>query len=244
MMLSNGIPVKQGLYDPNMEKDSCGVGFVANIKGVRTHEILKQTLEILANLKHRGAVGADATTGDGSGIMLQIPDVFLKKECEKLGILLPDTNSYAVGMIFLPQEPNARLFCEGIVERILREEDQRLLGWREVPVKENACGELAIATRPVVMQVFVDINGQSKIEFERKLFVVRKRIQNAIRTIERPYTESFYICSFSSSMIVYKGLILGSQLDAFYPDLQDETITTSIAVVHERYSTKSFLVTR
>lgn len=239
-MARYGFPEKQGLYDPEMEKDNCGVGFIANVKGAKTHIILKQALEILKNLKHRGAVGADATTGDGSGITIQIPHEFFKKETKKLGIGLPDEGNYAVGMIFLPQEPNARLFCEGIVERILSEENQKLLGWREAAVNENACGELARATRPIVMQIFIDKNGQSEDEFERKLLVVRKSIQNTISNLKRPYTDSFYICSLSAGTIVYKGLILGYRLDEFYLDLQDAEVKTAIAVVHERYSTNTF----
>ncbi|WP_291632895.1 glutamate synthase large subunit [Clostridium sp.] len=239
-MIRYGFPQKQGLYDPNMEKDNCGVGFVANIKGVKTHNILKQSLEILKNLKHRGAVGADATTGDGSGVMLQLPHEFFRKETKKSDIQLPNDGDYAVGMIFLPQEPNAHLFCEGIVERILREENQKVLGWREVAVNESACGELARATRPIVMQIFIDRSDQCSDEFERKLLVVRKRIQTTLLELKRPYTENFYICSLSSSTIIYKGLILGYMLDEFYLDLQDETVKTSIAVVHERYSTNTF----
>ena len=239
-MSNFGFPDKQGLYDPEMEKDNCGVGFIANIKGIKTHNILKQALEILKNLKHRGAVGADATTGDGSGIMIQIPHEFFKKEIKKIGINLPDEGNYAAGMLFLPQEPNARLFCEGIVEKILSEENQKFLCWREVPVNVNACGQLARATRPIVMQIFIDKNNQSKDEFEKKLLVVRKRVQNTILSLKRPYTDSFYICSLSTSTIVYKGLILGNKLDEFYLDLKDEGLITSIAVVHERYSTNTF----
>jgi glutamate synthase (NADPH/NADH) large chain len=235
-----GLPEKQGLYNPIMEKDNCGVGFITNIKGKKSHYIVKQGLQILKNLKHRGAVGADASTGDGSGIMIQIPHDFFKKQTEKLGINLPDIGDYAVGMIFLPREPNARLFCEGVFERILREENQKLIGWREVPVNEKACGESARATRPAVMQVFIDRNGQAKDVFERKLLIVRKRVQKTIRDSKKPYTEAFYICSLSSSTIVYKGQILGYKLEDFYLDLLDETIKTSIIIVHERYSTNTF----
>jgi glutamate synthase (NADPH/NADH) large chain len=239
-MSNYGFPNKQGLYDPEMEKDNCGVGFIASVNGIKTHSILKQALEILKNLKHRGAVGADAATGDGSGIMIQIPHEFFKKKTEKLGIKLPDEGNYAAGMLFLPQEPNARLFCEGIVERIIREENQKFLGWREIPVDENACGKLARSTRPVVAQIFIDKNGYSKEEFEKKLLVIRKRIQNTISELKRPYTDSFYICSLSTGTIVYKGLILGYKLDEFYLDLKDEEMKTAIAVVHERYSTNTF----
>lgn len=239
-MSNYGFPNKQGLYDPEMEKDNCGVGFIASVNGIKTHSILKQALEILKNLKHRGAVGADAATGDGSGIMIQIPHEFFKKKTEKLGIKLPDEGNYAAGMLFLPQEPNARLFCEGIVERIIREENQKFLGWREIPVDENACGKLARSTRPVVAQIFIGKNGYSKEEFEKKLLVIRKRIQNTISELKRPYTDSFYICSLSTGTIVYKGLILGYKLDEFYLDLKDEEMKTAIAVVHERYSTNTF----
>lgn len=239
-MSNYGFPNKQGLYDPEMEKDNCGVGFIASVNGIKTHSILEQALEILKNLKHRGAVGADAATGDGSGIMIQIPHEFFKKKTEKLGIKLPDEGNYAAGMLFLPQEPNARLFCEGIVERIIREENQKFLGWREIPVDENACGKLARSTRPVVAQIFIGKNGYSKEEFEKKLLVIRKRIQNTISELKRPYTDSFYICSLSTGTIVYKGLILGYKLDEFYLDMKDEEMKTAIAVVHERYSTNTF----
>lgn len=235
-----GANERQGLYNPDMEKDSCGVGFIVNIKGEKSHDILKQGLQILKSLKHRGAVGADASTGDGAGILFQIPHEFFKKETEKLNIDLPKPGDYAVCMVFLPREPNARLFCEGILERIIKEEQQKLLGWREVPVNENACGESARATRPVVSQVFVDRKGQEKEAFERKLLIIRKRVQKIINEAKKPYTESFYVCSFSARTIVYKGQILGYKLEEFYKDLLDESIKTSIALVHERYSTNTF----
>ncbi|SHJ99379.1 glutamate synthase (NADPH/NADH) large chain [Geosporobacter subterraneus DSM 17957] len=235
-----GLPVDQGLYDPGMEKDSCGVGFIAHVKGQKTHDILTQGLQILKRLKHRGAVGADASTGDGAGILIQIPHDFLVQETKELGFTLPEPMDYAVGMVFLPQEPNARLFCEGIFERILREEGQKLLGWREVPINENACGISAKATRPVVSQIFIGRGNQPIEAFKRKLLVVRKSVQNAIRKANRPYTDNFYVCSLSMETIVYKGQILGYMLEAFYTDLQNELVKTAVAVVHERYSTNTF----
>ncbi|HYE83155.1 MAG TPA: glutamate synthase large subunit [Clostridia bacterium] len=235
-----GIYERQGLYNPDMEKDSCGVGFIANIKGKKSHDILKQGLQILKSLKHRGAVGADASTGDGAGILLQIPHDFFRKELKKINIKLPKPEDYAVCMVFLPREPNARLFCEGILERIIAEEQQKLLGWREVPVNENACGESARATRPVVAQVFIDRGGQKEEVFERKLLIIRKRAQKIIYDSRKPYTESFYVCSFSSRTIIYKGQILGYKLEEFYTDLSDDSIKTSIVLVHERYSTNTF----
>ncbi|SCY43071.1 glutamate synthase large subunit [Alkaliphilus peptidifermentans] len=239
-MNTNMYPERQGLYNPSMEKDSCGVGFIVNINGYRTHEILHQGLQILKNLSHRGAVGADSATGDGSGISIQIPHEFLKKEANKINITLPNMGDYAVGMIFLPREPNARLFCEGVLERIIREEGQSLLGWREVPINEDACGESARATRPVVAQIFIDRRGQSLDAFERKLFILRKQVQNIIMKKNKPYTDGFYICSLSTATVVYKGQILGHKLDEFYVDLLDARVKTSIALIHERYSTNTF----
>lgn len=235
-----GLPEKQGLYNPAMEKDSCGVGFITNIKGIRSHNTLIQGLQILKNLKHRGAVGADASTGDGSGILFQIPHRFLKDELGNHSIYLPPPGDYAVGMIFLPRQPSARLYCEGALERILREEGQTFLCWREVPVDTHACGESARATRPVVAQVFIARDGQDRDLFERKLLIVRKRAQNDIARSERPYIDNFYVASLSSKTIVYKGQIMGYRLGDFYLDLQDERVETAIALVHERYSTNTF----
>ncbi len=234
------LPYQQGLYNPEMEKDSCGVGFIANINGSKCNSILTQGLQILKSLKHRGAVGADASTGDGSGVLLQIPHAFLRDEALKLGIRLPEAGDYAVGMIFLPRQPNARNYCEGLVERVLREENQTLLGWREVPVNPYACGESARATRPVVIQIFIERGEQSEADFNRKLLVVRKRVQGIINEGKKPYTESFYFCSLSNKTIIYKGQIFGYMLEEFYLDLQDKRVETAIALVHERYSTNTF----
>lgn len=240
MIEKNGFPEKQGLYNPNYEKDSCGVGFIANIKGKKSHETLKQGLQILKSLKHRGAVGADSSTGDGSGILLQIPHMFFMGEAKKNDFTLSGEGQYAVGMVFLPRHPSARLFCEGVFERIIREEGQILLGWREVPVNVEACGESAKATRPVVTQIFIDKGNQEQAAFERKLLLIRKRVQSEIAKNKKPYTDSFYICSLSSRTIIYKGQIMGYKLEEFYVDLLDEKVETAIAIVHERYSTNTF----
>ncbi|MDF2545193.1 MAG: hypothetical protein K0R93_91 [Anaerosolibacter sp.] len=239
-MVQHGLPEKQGLYNPSMEKDSCGVGFVAHIKGEKSHEILQQGLQILKNLQHRGAVDADTNTGDGSGVLTQIPHEFFKEETKALSIDLPSYGDYAVGMIFLPREPHSRIFCEGVVERILKEEEQKLLGWRTVPIDEEACGEAARATRPVVVQIFIDRNGQARDAFERKLLMVRKRAQKLITDTQKPYTESFYICSLSTQIIIYKGLIAGCRLQEFYTDLSNPMMKTAIVMIHERYSTNTF----
>lgn len=239
-MNKNNFPEQQGLYDPNLEKDSCGVGFIANINGAKSNSILEKSLQILKNLQHRGAVGADPSTGDGSGIMLQIPHKFFKKETEKIELKLPEPYDYAVGMIFLPREPHIRLFCEGIFEKVLHQENQKLLGWREVPVDEKACGESARATMPVVIQIFIDRNNQPKNIFKQKLLVIRKQVQNLIENSKNLNTSGFYICSLSDSTIVYKGQILGHKLSEFYLDLQNPDVETAIAIVHERYSTNTF----
>lgn len=235
-----GLPEKQGYYEPSMEKDSCGVGFIVNVKGIESHDILRQALQIFKKLKHRGAVGADASTGDGAGILIQIPHEFLKNETKKFGITLPTKQNYAVGMLFLPQEPNARLYCEGLFERILREEGQKLLGWREVPVNDKECGVSARATRPVVSQIYIDRGSQPLDHFKRKLLVVRKRVQSEIKIANKPYTDNFYICSLSPDTIVYKGQIMGYKLQEFYLDLKSELVKTALAIVHERYSTNTF----
>jgi len=239
-VIRNGFPETQGLYKNDTEKDSCGVGFVTQMNGIKSNSVLKQGLQILKNLKHRGAVGADPNSGDGSGIMLQIPHEFFKKETKKINIALPGPGDYAVGMLFLPREPNIRLFCEGIFEKVLREENQKLLGWRQVPVNEKACGESARATRPVIVQIFIHRNGQSEDKFKQKLLIIRKRAQNLILGSNKPNTNIFYVSSLSDKTIVYKGLVLGFRLEEFYLDLQDEAIKTAIALVHERYSTNTF----
>lgn len=237
---SYGLPQKQGLYDPQFEKDNCGVGFVAHMKGNKSHTIIQQGLEVLVNLTHRGAVGADANTGDGAGILIQIPHAFLARETEKLGFTLPSEKEYGVGMVFLPQEPNARYFCEGVFEKVLKEEGLTLLGWRDVPVNERACGLTANGTRPTVHQIFIAKDGMTDTQFETKLYVVRNLVEDAIRKANHDYTEAFYICSLSSKTMIYKGQLLAHQIPDFFPDLQDESMVSAIALVHQRYSTNTF----
>lgn len=234
-------PKKQGLYNPIYEKDNCGVGFVANVNGEKTNAIIKNGLEVLKNLSHRGATGADSETGDGAGILFQIPHEFFKSALEEeVGINIPDENNYAVGMIFLPLEPNSRYYCEGVFERILREEGLTLITWRMVPVNENACGFSAQGTRPVVKQIFIEKNGEDTEAFERKLYIVRKKVEREIGESGKPYTETFYICSLSSKTIVYKGQFLAYQIEEFYLELKDERLKSSIATIHQRYSTNTF----
>lgn len=236
----NAGPQKQGLYNPITEKDSCGIGAVLDINGLPCHEIVSKALTILKHMKHRGAVGADATTGDGAGIMTQIPHLFFSEELEKLDLRLPEIGDYAVGSVFLPRVPQAKLYCEGILEQVIKEEHLKLIGWREVPMAISECGLSARATRPDIMQLFIKKNDYDSITFERKLLIIRKRAEKIIRESGRPYTDAFYICSLSSQTLIYKGQILGYKLDDYYLDLKDERYLSAMAIVHERYSTNTF----
>ncbi|NLM36312.1 MAG: glutamate synthase large subunit [Clostridiales bacterium] len=240
MMYGMGLPSAQGLYDPNNEKDSCGVGFVANIKGEKSHGLVKKALEVLNNLTHRGAVGSDPKTGDGAGILTQIPDEFFRICSESLGIKLPKAPNYGVGMVFLPREPAARLQCEGIFERIIEDEGQKVLGWRDVPVDNRVIGETAKGTEPTIRQIFVESTCSSQREFERKLYIIRKRTENEVNRLVKRGSEYFYVCSLSSRTIVYKGLFVAQQIKSYYIDLDDINFKSAIAVVHQRYSTNTF----
>jgi len=245
---SIGYPEKQGLYDPAFEKDNCGVGFVVNIRGEKTNSILKKGLKVLVNLTHRGAVGADPKTGDGAGILVQIPDELFRISCDNLGFELPKAGKYAVGMIFLPKEPALRFQCEGIFERIAEEEGQKILGWRSVPIDDRNIGDTAKGTEPIIRQIFLgssfeDISQNSddlQEEFERRLYIIRKRAEREVLKLVNRNTEYFYICSLSSRTIVYKGLLLADQIRGFYIDLQDINFKSALCLVHQRYSTNTF----
>ena len=188
-------PKKQGLYDPNFEKGSCGVGFIADINGKKTYDTVKNGLQILKNMSHRGATGADPDTGDGAGIMIQVPHEYYKSDLEKDNVVLPEPGEYGVGMIFFPMEPNARYFCEGICERIVEEEGQTVLAWRDVPVNDKACGVSAQGTRPIVEQLFIQNNESNEEEFNKKLYMIRKRIEAAIIDSTCKNKEMFFVCS-------------------------------------------------
>lgn len=236
---SNGYPSSQGVYDPINEHDSCGVGFIANIDGTPTHEIVTNGIKILENLMHRGAVGGDLATGDGAGILIQIPHDFFKNECRALDIHLPDPKRYGVGMLFMPRDTNAYDACRQIVEDCVALEGLTFLGWREVPVCVDAITGQAKAQRPVVMQCIIDGAEYCKDALERKLYVIRRCIekQSADISISKG---CFYISSMSCRTIVYKGLFTAPQLSAFYPDLGDVDFISAMAVVHQRYSTNTF----
>jgi glutamate synthase (NADPH/NADH) large chain len=241
-MSFNAIPAKQGLYDPRNEHDACGVGFIAHIKGHKSHDIICKGLEILKNITHRGAVGADPLAGDGAGILIQTPDAFLRAEAATLGITLPAQGHYGVGMLFLPRNPEHRATCEKIIEDAIKAEGQTLLGWRDVPVDNEGLGESVKAIEPYIRQVFVGRGDNCKDQdsFERKLFVIRKQIDNKIRDLDIAEGKMFYIPSFSSRTLVYKGMLLADQVGVFYKDLQDERMVTGLALVHQRFSTNTF----
>ena len=231
-----------GLYDPRFEHDACGVGLVANIKGVSSHDIVKKGIEALVNLGHRGACGADPETGDGAGILLQMPHEFFAQQAESAGIDLPGSGRYGVGMVFLPQGSEARRRCEEIIGTVVAREGQTLLGWRDVPVSPGAIGRLSAEVMPVIRQFFVlksaDIADESA--FELKLYVIRKSIEAAVQAEDGvDLADHFYVASLSSNKIVYKGLIMASQIEHFYNDLSDGSFKTSFALVHSRFSTNT-----
>ena len=233
--------VKQGLYDPQYEHDTCGVGVVANIKGAKSHEIIQKGLQVLINLGHRGACGADPKTGDGAGILLQMPHQFFSKKCARLGINLPPAGDYGVGMVFLPQDPAQRERCRGIFEDIVREEGQHLLGWRDVPVDSTGIGSHARDVQPHIRQVFVGRGPRTADEAHlgRKLYVIRKRVESAVEASGIEDVDAFYIPSLFTERIVYKGLLMADQITGFYQDLTDPDMVTSFALVHSRFSTNT-----
>ncbi len=235
-------PPAQGLYDPRHEHDACGLGFIAHIKGQKSREIVTQGLQILTNLTHRGATGADPLQGDGAGVLLQIPHAFFVRECASLGIALPEVGEYGVGMVFLPRDPGARAACEHEIERAVLAEGQEMLGWRDVPVDNRGLGEGPKASEPMIRQVFVGrgLSTPDVDAFERKLYVIRKRSGHAIRALGLTRANELYVPSFSAQTIVYKGMLLAHQVGEFYLDLQDPTLTSALALVHQRFSTNTF----
>ncbi len=236
-----GLPVEQGLYDPRNEHDACGIGFVVNIQGEQSHEIILKGLQILINLAHRRACGCDSETGDGAGILIQIPHKFFARECADLGFTLPPVGEYGVGMVFLPVEPSHRLLAEGILERIAREEGLTVLGWRDTPVNVDAIGRVARASQPYIEQIFIrGASGMTQDELERKLYVVRKRAESEIAASNLPDKNFFYIPSLSSRTIIYKGLLLAPQIAEFYNELTDPDAVSALCLVHQRFSTNTF----
>ncbi len=233
---------RQGLYRPDFEHDACGVGFIAHMRGEASHRIIQKALEILENLEHRGAEGSDPHTGDGAGLLVQIPHALFTEEAHRLGFALPRPGVYGVGMIFLPRDPELREACIELVEHIVKDEGQDLLGWREVPVRPAVCGPAARETIPDIRQFFVGPGTLPSDDhaLDRKLYVIRKRLEAEAPRRGLEEAEYPYICSLSTRTVVYKGLLTPEQLPRFYVDLADPRTATSLAIVHQRFSTNTF----
>ncbi|MFN0162834.1 MAG: glutamate synthase central domain-containing protein, partial [Burkholderiales bacterium] len=243
-MINQSIPPgPQGLYDPANEHDACGVGFVAHIKGKKSHGIIEQGLLILRNLDHRGAVGADPLMGDGAGILIQMPDQFYREEMAKQGITLPPPGEYGVGMVFLPKENASRLACEQEIERAVRAEGQVVLAWRDVPVdRDMPMSPTVRAKEPVIKQIFIGRGPDIMVTdaLERKLYVIRKSSGHAIQALNLIHGREFFVPSMSARTVVYKGLLLADQVGVYYKDLQDARVVSALALVHQRFSTNTF----
>src|SRR5438552_7506277 len=235
-------PARQGLYDPANEHDACGLGFIAHIKGQKSHAIVSQGLQILRNLTHRGATGADPLQGDGAGILLQLPDAFLRRACGRQGLTLPAVGQYGVGMVFLPQEPASRMACEQEIERAVVSEGQILLGWRDVPTDNSGLSERTKEVEPVARQVFIarGSNALDQDPLERKLYIIRKKSGHAVQALKLRHGKGFYVSSMWTRTVVYKGMLLAHQVGEYYLDLRDTTMVSALAMVHQRFSTNTF----
>ena len=235
--MQKGLPEAQGLYSPANEHDNCGIGFVAHIKGKKSHSIVKSGLEVLARMDHRGATGADAKTGDGAGIQIQVPHDFIVK----LGINVPQAGQYGTGLLFLPKLKKEADLCISILKKYCIEEDLDIFHIREVPVDSKAPGEIALRAEPKVMQVFIkSIVKREQEALERKLYVVRKLSENEVRNSKLKHKKAFYFPSLSTKVMIYKGMLTPDQVPAYFKDLQDENLTSAIALVHSRFSTNTF----
>jgi glutamate synthase (ferredoxin) len=247
-------PGPQGLYDPADEHDACGVGFVVDIKGRKSHDIVRKSLQVLKNLAHRGACGCEVNTGDGAGILVQMPDAFLRKVAPAT---LPPAGEYGAGLVFLPRDVGQRTAIEQVVAQIIAEEDQRLIGWRSVPTDDSPVGPSAVAVEPHFAQLFIgrgralidsprDVEGgidaETRARFERKLYVIRKRIEHAVDALDMPEAvrKCFYVVSLSSNTLIYKGMLTAGQIETMFPDLTDPDLVSALALVHQRFSTNTF----
>ncbi len=240
------LPARQGLYDPANEHDACGVGFVANIKGAKSHDIIRRGLQILVNLDHRGAVGADPLVGDGAGCLIQIPDGLLRHWAKANDIVLPPPGRYAVAMCFLPRDKESRKTAEALVAQLVKAEGQALLGWRDVPTDTSGLGERVLETMPVIRQAIVACSAAIRDQdaFERKILAIRKQVLNNVRDLatknRQPGLAELYMPSFSTRTVVYKGLLLAPQVQSFYADLRNPLCESALALVHQRFSTNTF----
>ncbi len=238
-----GLPPKQGLYDPSYERDACGIGFVAHIKGVASNKLVRQALTVLCNLDHRGARGCEANTGDGAGVLLQMPHRFFKEVLnDETGVKLPEPGHYGVGMVFLAPDENCRLRCEQHLEEIIADEGQLVLGWRTVPTGEADLGTIALSREPRIRQVFIRNTGcgDDELGFERKLYTIGKRATHEIRLQGKEGHDFFYLSSLSCRTIVYKGMLTPAQVQSYYADLSDPRVESAIVLVHSRFSTNTF----
>ena len=237
-----GVPAPMGLYDPALDKDSCGVGFIADIKGRKSHQIVEDALTILVNLEHRGAVGADPRAGDGAGILTQIPHKFFARKAKEAGFTLPAPGEYAIGYLFLPRDTEWRDIIRKTYEDVAVREGLKVIGWRNVPTDNSSLGESVKPTEPVHMQVFVARGDGIKTEddFERRLYIMRKAISNAIYHQRERRLSGYYPVSLSCRTVIYKGMFLADQLGAYYPDLHEEDFVSALALVHQRFSTNTF----
>ena len=231
-----------GLYDPANEHDACGVGFLCHMKGQASHEIVANAVTVLKNLLHRGACGCEDNTGDGAGILIQMPDKFLRRECAKLDIQLPEAGDYGAGLIFLPRDEQSRQRCMEIIESVVRAEGQVLLGWRDLPWDDSLLGPTARASEPVFRQLFIGRgdNVDKGDAFERKLYVIRKLAWKAITESDIAEKQTYYVPSLSHRTLIYKGMLIGSQLEPMFPDLTDPDVESALALVHQRFSTNTF----
>src|SRR5213594_2591486 len=237
-----GPPPAQGLYDPRCEHDACGVGFVVDIKGRRSHTIVRQALRVLINLLHRGACGCEPNTGDGAGILLQTPDKFLRRECDRLGIPLPPPKEYGCGLVFLPRDPEQRDRVRALLHSIVEEEGQRLLGWRDVPTDDHLIGASALSVEPHITQVLIGRGPavRDHTHFERKLYVIRKLFEKAVVAMDFSEKRLTYLPSLSSNTLIYKGMLSADQIETMFPDLIDPDMESALALVHQRFSTNTF----
>ena len=233
------LPEKQGLYSPDFEHDNCGAGFICSLEGKKTNDIIGKALDILVKLEHRGAVSADGKTGDGAGILIEIPHDFLK---QKVDFELPELHQYAVGMTFLPQKDNQREYCIHVFENEIKKQGLAVLGWRKVPVNKSVVGRIAAQTEPYIAQVFVG-KGENEIsdhEFNVKLFVARKKAEHTIYESKLSEAKYFYFPSLSTHTLIYKGLLVPEDIEPYYTDLSDPLVVTRLALVHQRFSTNTF----
>ena len=232
-------PEKQGLYSPEFEHDNCGAGFICSLQGKKTNDIIHKALNILCKLEHRGAVSSDGKTGDGAGILIEIPHDFFNTKCD---FELPTLGEYAVGMVFLPQKENQRTYCIGVFESEIKKQKMKVLGWRKVPVNRDIVGNIAAQTEPFIMQVFIGKDNLeiTEHEFNVKLFIARKIAEHTILSSKLSQAQYFYLSSLSLNTLIYKGLLIPEDIKDYYPDLSDPSVITRLALVHQRFSTNTF----